>query len=75
MASLCQGRSAFVQSNMEAKEYSIISLNEESSKDLCIYNMKLTEELVEKLMKGQKDLNNLQGIEFIHTEKGIDVSQ
>lgn len=64
---------------MEFKEYSIISdsKNDESSSsnDFIIYNMKLTDELVEKLMKGQKDLNNLQGIEFIHTGKGSDVKK
>ena len=38
---------------------------------IMIYNMKLTEELVEKLVKGQKDLNNLTGIEFsISTSEG-----
>ena len=64
---------------MESKEYSIISTPSsdsvddgdlaEDSSDSFIYNIKLTEELMEKLTKGQNDLNNLQGIEFIHTDK------
>lgn len=60
---------------MEIKEYSIVSNNtsEESTNDLLIYNIKLTDELIEKLAKGQKDWNNLQGIEFIHSDKGNDV--
>ena len=50
--------------NMDSKEYSIIADTSDSNDSVLIYNMKLTEELVEKLMKGQKDLDNLTGIEF-----------
>lgn len=65
---------------MNVKEYSIIpdtDTNSNRSKcddDFIIYNMKLTDELMEKLTRGQVDLNNLQEIDFIHTEKGVDVS-
>ena len=63
---------------MEAKEYSIMTSTETFSNGVDhqkdIYNIKLTEELVKKLMKGQKDLNNLNGIEFsISNKGGIDV--
>lgn len=63
---------------MDSKEYSIIADTSDSNDSVLIYNMKLTEELVEKLMKGQKDLDNLTGIEFSFSTsgdgKGIEVS-
>ena len=62
---------------MDPQEYSI-SIDKTCSNDsILIYNMKLTEELVEKLTKGQKNLNNLSGIEFSvcssNEGKGIEV--
>ena len=59
---------------MDPKDYTIISSENASKSENIIYNIKLTEELVEKLMKGQEDLNNLKGIEFSISDKGIDVS-
>jgi hypothetical protein len=54
---------------MIPQDYSI-SLSEASKTDSkTIFNIKLTEELVEKLMKGQQDLNNLKGIEFCISEQ------
>lgn len=56
-------------SDSEAQE------NGQIKKDVTIYNLKLTEDLVEKITKGQKYLDDLTGIEFImsNSEKGIDV--
>ena len=62
---------------MKPKEYSIVDDKGKGEKeDSEIYNIKLTEELVEKMIKGQRDLNNLNGIEFIISEsdKGTDVN-
>lgn len=64
---------------MEAKNYSIVNssveLNSNNFENETIYNIKLTDELVKKLIKGQKDLNNLTGIEFcISNNGGIDVN-
>lgn len=62
--------SPHIHINMDSKEYSIIADTSDSNDSVLIYNMKLTEELVEKLMKGQKDLDNLTGIEFSFSTSG-----
>jgi len=56
---------------MEAKDYTILRESEEIS----VYNLKLTEEIVEKLLKGQKNFDDLVGVEFVlsNTDKGINV--
>ena len=63
---------------MDPQEYSITLEKNNSNDSILIYNMKLTEELVEKLRKGQRDLNNLTGIEFSLSTavegKGIEVN-
>lgn len=60
---------------MEAKDYSIVATSEVDNGNEVIYNIKLTDELVKKLMKGQKDLDNLHGVEFSISDKcGIDVT-
>lgn len=63
---------------MDPQEYSISVDKKEANDSILIYYIKMTDELVEKLMKGQKDLNNLTGIEFsICTSdegRGIEVS-
>ena len=65
---------------MDQQEYSITvnADKSDSTGSILIYNLKLTEELVAKLMKGQGDLNNLKGIEFsfctCEEGKGIEVS-
>ena len=63
---------------MDPQEYSITLEKNSSNDSILIYNMKLTEELVEKLRKGQQDLNNLTGIEFSLSTavegKGIEVN-
>lgn len=60
---------------MDPKIYSIASPTSKTdgvskSKKQSIVSLKLTDELVEKLMKGQKDLNNLVGVEFIMSNNG-----
>ena len=55
---------------MKPQDYSI-SLSETAETDsTMIFNIKLTEELVEKLIKGQEDLDNLKGIEFCISGQG-----
>lgn len=52
------------------QDFSISLPVEEFAADQTIFNIKLTEELVEKLMKGQKDLDNLSGIKFCISAQG-----
>lgn len=55
---------------MNPQDYSI-SLSETAETDSAmIFNIKLTEELVEKLIKGQEDVDNLKGIEFCISGQG-----
>lgn len=65
---------------MESNDYPIVCASPAEQDrhiedGITIYNLKLTEELVEKLMKGQKNFDDLDGVEFImsNSEKGIDV--
>lgn len=54
---------------MTAQDYSICLPEPSETDSTMIFNIKLTEELVEKLMKGQEDLDNLKGIEFCISEQ------
>lgn len=60
---------------MESNDYPIVCASPSKQSDINIYNLKLTEELVEKITKGQKNFDDLTGVEFImsNSEKGIDV--
>lgn len=60
---------------MESNDYPIVCASPSEQSDINIYNLKLTEELVEKITKGQKNFDDLAGVEFImsNSEKGIDV--
>lgn len=56
---------------MEAKDYTI----QGGSEEISVYNLKLTEEIVAKLQKGQKNLEDLVGVEFVlsNSDKEINV--
>ena len=54
----------------DSKIPKIIENNQISASKMSIVSIKLTDELVEKLMKGQKDLNNLTDVEFIISNDG-----
>ena len=62
---------------MESNDYPIVCASPSEQDEITIYNLKLTEDLVEEITKGQKNLDDLAGVEFIMSNsekgKGIDV--